>query len=87
MLCIPLPYERLQIAVPDPYDLVLSKLTRNSPKDRDDVKHVAVERQLSFATLMGRFETEMDWIPNAERHRTTLNLWRHLGCWTDEQQA
>lgn len=82
---IPLPYKRLQIAVPDPYDLVLSKLTRNSPKDREDVKHVAELRQLLFATVMERFETEMDWIPNAERHRTTLDLWRQLGCWTDEQ--
>lgn len=83
LLLIPLPYERLQIAVPDPYDFVLSKLT--SPKDREDVKHVAVERHLSFATLMGHFETEMDWIANAERHRRTLNLWRQLGCWSDEQ--
>jgi hypothetical protein len=85
LLRIPLPYERLQIAVPDPYDFVLSKLTRNSPKDREDVKHVAVERHLSFVTLMGRFETEMNWIANAERHRRTLNLWRQLGCWSDEQ--
>lgn len=87
LLPILLSYERLQIAVPDPYDLVLSKLTRNSPKDREDVKHVAIKSRLSFATLMERFENEMDWIANAERHRTTLNLWRQLGCWTDEQQA
>ena len=87
LLPILLAYERLQIAVPDPYDLVLSKLTRNSPKDREDVKHVAIKSQLSFATIMERFENEMDWIANAERHRTTLNLWRQLGCWTHEQHA
>ena len=46
LLCILLSYERLRITVPDSYDLVLSKLTRNSPKDRDDVKHVAIERRL-----------------------------------------
>ena len=75
---LPLGFERLVIAVPDPYDLVLSKLTRNSPKDRADVKFLAEKRGLSWENLMARFDKEMrPWIPNLERHLTTLNaVWR-----------
>jgi hypothetical protein len=81
---IPLPFRQLHIAVPDPYDLALSKLTRNSPKDREDVRFLAARCQLSFRTLVDRFNSEMDWIPNAERHQTTLDVvWRDLGCWVD----
>lgn len=75
---IPLAYERLHIAVPDPYDLALSKLDRNSPKDRADVKFIADKCNLTFETLMARFDTEMrSWIPNVDRHLTTLEVvWR-----------
>lgn len=68
---------KLTLKVLDPYDLVLSKLTRNSPKDREDVKAVAQKLNLSFRTLTARFEGEMKpWLPNLERHELTLKLWR-----------
>jgi Nucleotidyltransferase of unknown function (DUF6036) len=61
----------------DPYDLALSKLTRNSPKDREDVKAVAGKLRLSFKELMKIFDDEMKpWVPNLERHDLTLQLWR-----------
>lgn len=68
---------KLSLKVFDPYDLVLSKLTRNSPKDREDVKAIATRAKLSFETLNKRFEDEMKpWLPNLDRHRLTLRLWR-----------
>jgi hypothetical protein len=68
---------RLTIRVLDPYDLVLSKLTRNSPKDREDVKAVACKLQLSFRRLMEIFDREMKpWLPNLEREQLTLKLWK-----------
>jgi hypothetical protein len=68
---------KLSLKVLEPYDLVLSKLTRNSPKDREDVKVLAGNLNLSFGILMTRFEQEMKaWLPNLQRHQLTLKLWR-----------
>jgi hypothetical protein len=69
---------KLSLRVLDPYDLALSKLTRNSPKDREDVKLLTARLNLSFKTLTERFEREMKpWLPNPERHTLTLEkLWR-----------
>ena len=68
---------KLSLKVFDPYDLVLSKLTRNSTKDREDVKVIATQAKLSFETLSERFEDEMKpWLPNLNRHLLTLQLWR-----------
>lgn len=68
---------KLTLKVLDPYDLVLSKLTRNSPKDREDIRTLAVKLTLSFRALSERFEREMQpWLPNLARHELTLKLWR-----------
>jgi hypothetical protein len=68
---------QLSIKVLDPYDLALAKLTRNSPKDREDVKFLAAAQKLSFKTLMEIFDAEMKpWLPNLDRHLLTLKLWR-----------
>ena len=70
----------LQLFVLDPYDLVLSKLTRNIGKDREDVKALAQKHSLSFSVVSNRYEKEMKpWIPNAERHDLTLyTLWQEF---------
>ena len=47
-------YENLRLYAPDPYDLILSKLERNSPKDRDDVAFLAGSLHLSRALLRER---------------------------------
>lgn len=68
---------KLALKILEPYDLVLSKLTRNSPKDREDVKVLAGSLNLSLGTLMIRFEQEMRaWLPNLPRHELTLKMWR-----------
>jgi len=68
----------LQLFVLDPYDLVLSKLTRNIWKDREDVKALAQQHSLSFSVVSKRYEKEMEpWIPNADRHHLTLyEVWK-----------
>lgn len=68
----------LVLKVLEPYDLVLSKLTRNSPKDRADVKYLAAKLKLSFQTLTERFSTEMkSWVANPDRHEVTLTkVWQ-----------
>lgn len=63
--------EMLRIVVLD-YDLALSKLARNSPKDREDVKFLAKKLNLSFGVLYERFAREMKpWMANSERHECT----------------
>lgn len=70
--------QNLSLKVLEAYDLVLSKLTRNSPKDREDIKYLATKLKLSFALLYERFTTEMKpWIANPDRHELTLTkIWR-----------
>jgi hypothetical protein len=69
-------FTKLSLKVLEPYDLALSKLTRNNAKDREDVKLLAARQKLSFKTVMERFEVEMKpWLPNLERHLLTLKLW------------
>ncbi len=66
---------RLHIWIAEIYDLILSKLTRNSPKDMEDVKFLAGRHQLDFAVLYERWSSDMKiWVTNAERHENTLNL-------------
>ena len=68
----------LQLFALDPYDLVLSKLTRNIGKDREDVKALAQQQTLSFSIVSKRYEEEMKpWISNAEKQDLTLyTLWK-----------
>jgi hypothetical protein len=67
---------KLHLDVLEIYDLILSKLTRNSPKDRHDVEALARTHRLNRSTLTARFEKEMKpWIPNVSRHELTLQLW------------
>jgi hypothetical protein len=70
-------FKRLRLFVPDPYDLALSKLTRNSDIDMEDVKHLANECQLDLDQLRDRYQGELRpvVIGSPERHDSTLRLW------------
>lgn len=74
---LPLNLQKIVLKVLEPYDLILSKLTRNSPKDREDVRFLAQKLQLGFTVLYERWKKEMTFVPNAERHETTLRLWKN----------
>jgi hypothetical protein len=77
LIRVTMPFKNITIFIPETYDLVLSKLERNSPKDYSDVEYLAKKYQLSFAVLLRRFNEELDFIPNRERHLTTLtHFWQ-----------
>jgi Nucleotidyltransferase of unknown function (DUF6036) len=68
---------KLRLSVLDSYDLLLTKLTRNSPKDREDAKYLIGREKLEFTTFYARWEREMaPWIGNRERHELTAQLWK-----------
>ena len=70
-------FEKLKIKVLDPYDLVLTKLERNSPRDREDVKALILELGLDADILRKRFNDELRPYLAVAPDRTivTLELW------------
>lgn len=68
--------KKLRLFAPDPYDLILSKLERNSPKDRDDVEYMAKTLRLDAALLRERYEKELrPYLSIEHQHDLTLSLW------------
>ena len=69
--------EKLKLWALDPYDLLLSKVTRNSPKDQDDAKRVIFTLKLDFKTFHDRWEKELaPLVSNRRRHDLTIELWK-----------
>lgn len=69
-------FRNLQLFVPDPYDLALSKLERNGEQDRDDVRWLARNIPLDPAILSARYETELRlYLGRQSWHDQTLRLW------------
>jgi hypothetical protein len=69
-------FKNLHLYMPDPYDLILSKLERNSSKDRDDVEYLARALHLNAQLLRERYEKELrPYLANESRHDLTLKLW------------
>lgn len=58
------------------HDLVLAKLSRNSPRDRADVEYLAGKGALCRQILEDRFDAELrPYLLNEKRETTTMNLW------------
>ena len=75
---IPVPrLHNLRLLIPDPYDLVLSKLGRNADRDREDVQFLAARLKLSAATLRRRYQQELRsiMIGRIPYHDQTLEFW------------
>ena len=69
-------FKHLRIHALDPYDLALSKIERNTQRDRDDVRHLARKVPLDLDTLRDRYEQELrSYLGNPKREDLTLNLW------------
>jgi len=49
-------FNRLRLFALDSYDLALSKIERNTQRDRDDVKHLARTLPLDLNVLKDRYE-------------------------------
>jgi uncharacterized nucleotidyltransferase DUF6036 len=72
----PARFRYLRLWALDPYDLALSKLCRNLPKDREDVRYLAERVPLDLETLRTRYESEMrPYLANPDREDLTLQLW------------
>ena len=69
-------FKHLQLFALDPYDLALSKIERNTERDRDDVKHLARTVPLDLSVLQDRYKTELRAdLGNPDREDLTLKLW------------
>lgn len=57
-------------------DIILAKLTRNSPKDIHDVRFLAQKGVLDVDTLRQRYVKHLrPYLVNTDRHDLTLDLW------------
>ena len=69
-------FDHLRLFALDPYDLALSKLERNTQRDRDDVKHLARTVPLDLNVLQERYQKELrPDLGNPDREDLTLKLW------------
>lgn len=71
-------YKHLRLYAFDPYDLALTKLSRNIERDREDVKYLA--RTVPFDLDVLRQRYQLEWRPysvvgDPKRHDLTLALW------------
>jgi uncharacterized nucleotidyltransferase DUF6036 len=69
-------FRHLRLLALDPYDLVLTKLTRNSDRDRADLEYLATAVPLDATVLRERYNSEMRaYVSVPEREDLTLDLW------------
>jgi hypothetical protein len=69
-------YRHLRLMALDPYDIAMSKLERNSQKDRDDVRHLAATVPFDLKRLEERYTRELRWqLGNPQREDLTMRLW------------
>jgi hypothetical protein len=78
----PLPgahFRRLKLFGLEAHDLALSKLERNSARDREDVKFLARAAPLTLSMLKRRYDEELrPYLANPERHDLTMRLWLEM---------
>jgi hypothetical protein len=75
---MPTPFlQRLSIAVPDPYDLALSKVGRNLEIDVEDVLALAESQAFDLQLLNDRYQSELRPYLHGliERHDSTIRFW------------
>jgi hypothetical protein len=69
-------YRHLRWMALDPYDIALSKLERNSQKDRDDVRFLAATIPFDISELEKRYRTELrPHLGRPDREDLTMQLW------------
>lgn len=73
---VPKMFKQLHLYVPDPHDFILSKLERNSSKDRDDADYIFKTQRLDSQVLRDRYKKELrPYLANEAKHDNTLALW------------
>lgn len=69
-------FQNLKMRALDVHDIVLAKVSRNSPRDRSDIEFLAKKGVLARRLLQERFDTEMrPYLLNEARETLTLELW------------
>ena len=72
-------FRRLRLLGLEPHDLALSKLERNSARDREDVRYLARSAPLDLTVLEHRYRSELrPYLAKAERHDLTMRLWLEM---------
>jgi len=78
-------YKHIRVFALEIYDLVLAKLGRNAPRDREDVRFLATKVPLEVNTLRDRYIQELrPYLANEKRDDLTLDLWIAM---IEEEQA
>ncbi|HXS93679.1 MAG TPA: DUF6036 family nucleotidyltransferase [Candidatus Limnocylindrales bacterium] len=78
-LMFPTAFRRLLLLGLEAHDLALSKLERNSARDREDIKYLARVAPLDLSVLERRYEVELrPYLVNTERHDLTMRLWLEM---------
>lgn len=77
LILITTPFKRISLYVMEVHDIVLTKLSRNQPKDVQDVEYIAKTIGLDTDTLRRRYESELrhNIIGPPERADGTLAFW------------
>lgn len=70
-------FKNIKLFILDPYDLVLSKISRNAERDREDVGYLTRTQHLHPNVLRERYEHELKpyVIGPPERTENTLKFW------------
>ena len=69
-------FHRLRLYGLEAHDLALSKLERNSGRDREDIRFLARAAPLDLSVLESRYRSELrPYLAHTERHDLTLRLW------------
>src|ERR1019366_965244 len=69
-------YSRIRLTGLEAHDLALSKLERNSGRDREDVRFLARAVPLDLRILEDRYRSELrPYLAATERHDLTMRLW------------
>jgi hypothetical protein len=78
-LMFPTVFRRRLLLGLEAHDLALSKLERNSARDREDIKYLARVAPLDLSVLESRYQTELrPYLANTERHDLTMRLWLEM---------
>ena len=73
------PLSHLRLFALEAHDLALTKLARNSDRDRADVEFLATAAPLDSSTLRDRYAREMrPYLARPEREDLTLELWLEI---------
>lgn len=69
--------KQIRLFVLDPCDLVLSKICRNAPRDREDAEFLIKTQRIEVTVFKERYDRELkcNLIGDPKWHEGTLQMW------------